>query len=493
MPKRNNKVASKAKREGKLIARQQHEIHGLKGAVHKGMRPQRNRAANQMTAAKKITKLLTTKEEQQVAWSYAVSSGGDIVARMPVSEVSGLVPVDMYKFRLNNTVMVGTGGIGFCMMYADGWHRADGYGTTIGYLHADGATAYSGSYSSTSSWAGSAFPAIGAFGVNTAGITIPNISSDFNSDGDVGTEYIQVACKCELAAQTSAAANGQFKGIVAACYTEDPERYPIVGKALYTLLSDAAKPGSGLHVALYRITNNGLFVPYHLATVDADGRVTDEGAHSSLHMVGIPQTVDAYKWSRIGYQTLGTSVLGVESMGFLVFGATPGDAFMATTQYLYQTERYGSYKVTKDMWGAGAFGSTGSELSSIFNNAAALFNPGTGMPTHAGALSVVGNAAGKPGVWSQIVEHGPDSISNVIQVGGKAWDLIKQYGPGILGAVGSVAGVPGAGQLGSFLTPAAMSGSLGPPPYLQPGWVEVLPEVEEGIEFAAEILPMIAA
>jgi hypothetical protein len=338
--KKKGKISrSKLSKDGEAIAANERAIHNLKGTVHE--------AGKRKSAFRHFPKLLGSLEEQEAAWLLAVSDARDFAARIPVSQVTGIVPVDLYRTSRVVEPVTNANHVAFFMAKSDCWHRV---GTApvpfMGILIDDANITSWGTYSSYSvdAYAGTALTATPDNNVTLptgcASGMIGAVSSDLVNNAYDGTEYIQVGAIHTLTALNvaNAAADARYSGRVTAFYTLDPEREPLQAKTLAQLLGSARAEDSPVYVRQYNITENGLFVP--LDQPDAEPL-------AEISIAPLPLNTECYQWRRIGEINVGAAgdtITGADCMFYIE--APAGTTFEVESTYLWQTERFASHKVS---------------------------------------------------------------------------------------------------------------------------------------------------
>lgn len=334
--------AAEARTRGKDMARLEAEIHSMKQEVE----AYRRRLAPSVhgtdkayaLAASHIPRLLTSTEEQEAAWLLAIADPSKVAARIPTSEVTGAVPVDLWRKTVQKTFKADTSGNAFVLSAPDAQSQ-DGTGAVYGLLHESGVDATCATVSDGSTVLAGTFPAFGALPLGAVAVGIGDISNEFTSDSATGTEYIMVGCvtKLRTAAVASAAADAAFNGRVKAFYTADPERYPLLGQSPDDLEALSEEQGALVTMREYLITRDGEFVPY-------DDESTDP--IQELSTVSLPVTTDAYKWRRCGAVSLApmTGVVTCPNVAYWINGPA-STWYEIELTYLWQTERYASNKV----------------------------------------------------------------------------------------------------------------------------------------------------
>jgi hypothetical protein len=320
----------KLKEDGKAIAGLQQAVHNLKGGPHS--KSGKNGFSN-------IPRLLGSVEEQETAWMLAVTNCKDHAARIPISQVTGAVPVDLYRRTEFASTTTNAAGEGFIMTQPDVWNTAGlitTASTMAALLHPDGVASTYGS-STGSTYAGTTFPAVGVLAVGVTALQLGDVSSNFVAGAD-GTEYIQVGKISSLRAKqvANAAADARYSGVVTAFYSVDVERYPIVGVDPAVLRAQAEAQDASVFAMRYIITEDGLFVP------EDEPRAT---VLSEISTASMPLSSEAYQWQRIdGYYASTTYTAAHCDAGFHI-EAPSGSQFELETTMLWQTERYASNKV----------------------------------------------------------------------------------------------------------------------------------------------------
>lgn len=325
---KRKRLAEKIKGDGKAIASVETAVHNLKGTLHESN-------SNGNRGYSNLPRLLGSVQEQETAWLLAVTDCRNHAARIPTSQVTGAIPVDLWRVTEVATAVASANNDAYVMTMADSYvTTAAG---TDGLLHANGASSCYGAVTQHS-YAVASFPTSGAPAV---GVTLPligDVSADFVSNAASGTEYIMVANKTTVRCSqvANAAADAAYSGRVRAFFTLDAERHTLVGHTADVLEEEALMQDSPVFMREYLITRDGLFVP-----------VGEDGAEplSEISTVSLPLSVDAYEWRRIGAEAIdSTNVNGRCNVGFYI-QAPENTQFEVETTYLWQTERYASHKV----------------------------------------------------------------------------------------------------------------------------------------------------
>lgn len=404
----------KVKRAGKAVAVEEAAVHAAKlaaaGAAGDARHATRGKPMNKMVS------LLGSKQAQETAWLHCVSDPATFAARVPISEVTGCVPVDIW--RGDSTVYPITNGAGQAMVMTgtDRW-----YGDTP-QLHANGITGAVGAFTGAS-YGSSAFPTAGSLQTGTSIVPLGDLSGDFVASTD-GTEYIQVASSLSLVAERPApSATQAFVGNVYCAYTIDPDRYPIVGTSMSTIVTESMKVGSSYTTAQYGVSKSGKFYLKAVNGRPVSGPII---VSSALHMFVAPMSVDAYKWQRI----TGNPVLVIPNkacLGYFIDNP-PGAVFKAIWTAIWQTERYPSARVVSGNFNHDAAQSTPADLGSLAyimnnlvngaENIASGHALGTNSATYAPTLATLQNAAKTPGFMNQLINQGSNTLNGYLQ--GKA-------------------------------------------------------------------------
>lgn len=404
----------KIKRMGRVVAAEEGAVHNAKliaaGAAGDA------KHATRRGAMSKMVSLLGSKQAQETAWLHCVSDPANFAARVPISEVTGVVPVDIW--RGDATVYPTTNGSGqaFVMSGTDRWYN------DTPQLHANGITAGVGAYTGAT-YGSSSFPTAGSLQTGTSIVPLGDLSSDFTASTD-GTEYIQVASSLSLVAERPAAAATQgFVGNVYCYYTIDPQRFPIVGTSPATIIDASQKAGSAYSVAQYGITKSGKFF---LKAVNGRPVTGPTVVASALHMFVAPLSVDAYKWQRI----TGNPVLNIPDkcvLGYFIDNPS-GAVFKAVWTSVWQSERYpsarvvsGNFNHTDPQSRPEELGSLAYIMNGLVNGAQNLASGhalGTNSATYAPTLATIQNASKTPGFMNQLINQGSNALNGYLQ--GKA-------------------------------------------------------------------------
>lgn len=276
-------VDHKARREMELLqhTRKQRE----KTAISKSTNPGR--------PSEDLIYLVGSREEQEAAWLECVFDPESYVARIPTGEVTGNVKVDLYRQTVFADMMVNASNFAWAGSFAEGWN-----------LVSENSWGYPGFYSTSNGTGvcmnttintyvgGSAPPGRTATPTGVSAVALPATNSSFVSSPDDGSEYIMVAMGMSLTADLTptGAADEHFVGKVLAVFTEDPERYPIMGQTAATLRAQAEQENSLVHAVEYLVTPDGQFVPsvaQHIAPVP------------EIFLADVPLSKGAYTWQRL--------------------------------------------------------------------------------------------------------------------------------------------------------------------------------------------------
>lgn len=468
----------------------------------------------------KVNTLLATRQHQEIAWLHCVTNAAKFSARMPISLVTGAVPVDLFR---KWATLAGTWAVtnanssAFIACSADGWYPDDKT-----FLHANGTTTYVGS-ATQSAYAGANFPAVGAFATGAAGLALGDVDANFTSSTVSGTEFINIGSALLLSAKQPASGDDQFSGEIMVFRTLDPERAPISGQAPLTLWEAAKEEGSLYQAARWGIKPSGRF---YLKQTAQGGSVPESVSVNQLQIHPTPLSVEAYKWQRIGAKTLNTTGNPVNNSIGVFIAANPGTLFSVEWVGVWQAERYASSKIS---YARPAYGdSNESILSNLAATASKTFMPG--FETHIGvpaATAVQQLLKDQPGFAQQLLDKGSGALSDILK-GKAAMDLFngaKSYlsgGASVAEEAGFAGGISGGGRVfgpnivagpgyrgpiveeveeagaragenlllegGTAAETAASTGARGLLTGIESVGESVLPYLEEGVEFAAMLL-----
>jgi hypothetical protein len=498
---RNKKVKQKLKGDGQQIA-------DLERAVHKAKRnaAEHGRAGRRRhPAVRKVINLLGSREVQETAWVSAMLDCERYAARVPITQVTGAVPVDLYRVSTSALGTTSASGVGFVGTCPDSWYHdsLSGFsGGPMGHLKANGGTAFFG-YATGAAYAGTSFPAASVtLSPPTAGITglaVPDISADFDATANLGTEYIMVGCKTSISMVSPPGGQDRYVGEVWAIYSLDAERAPIESAAPSTIESESLKNGSLYRLSKYKITGSGLFVPIEEAVrCPVEGYVLDEGATGELSISPIPLMTGAYEWRRClaaNYQTK----VAYPDVAFYVYAAS-GTSFKVRHTALWQAERYASALVRPER--PYSIASAVNTLQNLGLQAAEMMRPGHVGGLNTAVASTLGNASQAPGFLSQL-SNNLSGLGNLVSSGSQ---LAQQIGSAVQTGSDLLSAIHGYGSYRP--SPGVPSGwTIGRPPSSLPASsVELLPEetggsgilgalesgAEEAAEFAPELLSILA-
>jgi hypothetical protein len=357
MSKPNHKVKkSKIKRDGVAIASVEKAVHNLKGTVHDTTR------RSSKSAFSTLPKLLGDTELQEAAWLMAVSNCRDFAARIPVSQVTGVVPVDLFRKTVTCELTTNASNAGFFMAMSDAWQNyilsSDAYGIL-------GADTNANSYATVSdaSWLSGALPGQGIpLPLGTQAALIGDVSGDIVENASNGTEYIQVGALHSIAALqvAAAAADARYSGRLSVFYTMDTDRAPLQGQTLSQLLASSREANGMIRAREYNILENGNFLPL-------DGP-DNQAPLSSVDLAPIPLNNESYAWQRVGENPVITNATIVSADSCFFVEAPSGTTFEVSSTYLWQTEKFGSYQVRPTISGITTSGIIQDLLPGFTNN-----------------------------------------------------------------------------------------------------------------------------
>jgi hypothetical protein len=333
------KLSVKVRDDGKAIAAAEHAVHRLKNTVNEG---KMSSSARQVTPFENLPNLLTSVEEQEAAWLLAVADPLHFAARVPISQSTGCVPVDLYRKTVAATMTASAYDVCFAICAQDrwstfgSWRPVDWY---TGMLGADGDTGVWCNVTG-STYTSINFPAQGAVVTGSTSLAIGNVSSDIVSDSTIGTEYIMVGSMFTLASKmvANAAVDARYSGRVTVFMTTDPQRVPIAGNGREALMTLSREQNPLVFARVYIITSDGLFVP-------EDSQ--DSTPLAEITASAVPISTTAYIWNRVGEVGLSSTLyvpMGA-AIGFAV-EAPSGTQFELTGSYLWQLEKFSTNKVS---------------------------------------------------------------------------------------------------------------------------------------------------
>lgn len=366
--KQTNKIKKnpnlrKLKDDGKAIADVQQGIHRLKGrtdAIHQG---------SSKGGLDTVVQLLGEREASEAAWLMCLGDCEDYAARVPITQVTGAVPVDLYRKTEFGTVTTDSvAGRAFTGTAPDGWYEVTATGA-MQMLHANGASSKIADVTGVN-YAGTTFPSPAVvLPTGVTNVTLGDVSADFVAGADDGTEYMMVADKFSLRAlkTPNGSADEHFVGKVYAFRTLDPERYPIAGQSVDDLRALAYQEDSQIQLGEFLITPEGEFVP-----------AGSPGAPAlpEISLMALPLNTGAYERRRIdtARTTVLTHTLPAYEVGFAIESA-PATDFEVRYTGVWQTERYPSALIR-------------SGAISAVSSAAASVNQAVSGLMHAGGLQI---------------------------------------------------------------------------------------------------------
>lgn len=358
--KNKNQSKTKLKKDGEAIADVERAVAKLKRReAPKGRKVSHKVGRPKEEPINAIVQLMGRQEEAEAAYLATLIDCEEVQAPIPSTQTIGYVPTDRWIKPVYYTVTTNASNIATVAIEDDCWNSGGG-GGLYGILPA-------GSDQSTcvthtgKTYVGTSFPANGvALATGVTDVIMSNVSSEFVSNANTGTEYIQVANVTHLQCEEppSADAGDAFVGSVSVVFTYDPESHPIMGKTIDELRATAALRDSKIVINQFHITRDGLFVPldglndryadsmsrYLTGTYNHEGK--DLPVYSTLHSYAVPVHDDSYIWRRIGERSLqGTGyTVNFPSQGFYI-ESPEGTEFQCRTTYLWQTEEFESSKV----------------------------------------------------------------------------------------------------------------------------------------------------
>ena len=292
-----------------------------------------------------MVQLLGTKETQEISWLETVVNPEAFAARIPITQVTGAVPVDLYRKTLFFYPQANANGEAYIMAMPDGWHTIAASSQST-YLRTAADPASTGTTFTFSTYAGIGFPApVVVLPTGASAVAEEVISPEFTSNAADGTEYIMVANQLSMAVSNlpAATADQRWAGRVFVVRTLDPERYPIAGQNIGTLMDWAHEQDAQVVIAEYLIEGDGSFRP--IAADPSRSQTVTE-----LTVTSLPLSKDAYKWQRIGETVPYPATHTVAAPDIGIFIRAPASCiFQARVTHLYQTERYPNNRVVAPM------------------------------------------------------------------------------------------------------------------------------------------------
>jgi hypothetical protein len=345
---RTNQVAStKVEREAAEIASTAGRMERITkaGAKHNNANRATSKTANGNATGgpKQLLDLLGSEEIQEIAWTMCVADCEEVVARIPTSQSTGIVPVDMYRKTEWSLATTNADRTCFAMFTDDCWGNDVG-GNNHGILHANGGSSVYGN-NTDSSFVGFTTPAAAlANPTGSTSLLLGDVSEDFVSNAAVGTEYIQVAALHSVSAYLppGATADTHFVGRAYCFQTLDAEREPLNNRTIATLRSLATEQDSVILCAEFEVTPGGTFLPVGFVGPRSEGG--DDG-FTELAMAALPLSNDAYEWRRIGDVPLNAPANVVTAKHMFALVAPLNTTFQIRTTYVWQTEMYATNKV----------------------------------------------------------------------------------------------------------------------------------------------------
>jgi hypothetical protein len=288
-----------------------------------------------------LVSLLGNQDRNELAWMHAVVRPDIYSARIPVGQVTGLTPVNLYKTWSIGYAHTSANSLAFITGQPDDWDEEAG-GVSHSSLHVNGGASVCGGITSNA-YAGLGFPAsAAAFAAGSVGLNVADVSADFTTGATTGTRFIQVGFGIKLSADQPPPGSDRFTGNVHCFYSMDPQKYPIAGQTPQALIALALEEGSRIRHVEYKITGSGLFVEKDMAIRDPEsGHYEDAGGLSELFINAVPNQVKAYEWNRIGQHTLLTTNPLAPSVAYCM-EAPSNTSFVVEAVMLYQTEKYAS-------------------------------------------------------------------------------------------------------------------------------------------------------
>lgn len=425
---------------------------------------------------KKTQKLLASKQFQEIAWMHCVMDPAAYAARMPITQVTGAIPVDLYRARAYQAgpALTNASGVAFASAWPDLWHFDSG---NQALLHTDAAADTAAGTYTTTGYLASTFPPNGVCPAGAGSLILGDVSADFTDTASAGTEYIQVGVQLSLEMVLPSQANDKaFEGEVWAFTTLDPERYPINGANPTDLAIQAQEESSSYSCAIYGINPNGSFTFKR----DSRGRTGGQDTLSVLKLVAVPVSTGAYKWQRIG--AVATNPVSTTASGSCVgfFITSPaGTTYRTIYTSVYQTEKYPTALIRphRPAYGNSPIGDLVSIASQAANSIAAT--QGHLNPAHVSGASVLDHyTQSQPGFGSKVWEGGKEVLSGIVNSGllSTLWNAWKSNGS-------TMSSLPSSGWNGPTIEelPNGVSSSSA----TRPSWITEAEEVGE------DVLPLI--
>lgn len=371
----SNKTKSKLAAERRKLKGDGKAIAALEQAVHKGKeknafeRAPRSRL-NNTPALESVVGLLGDREEQEAAWIMAFLNPEAYAARIPITQVTGAVPVNLYRKTLYGHPTCNASNFACVATFAEGWHKAVGGAADYKYLRAGADAATTPCTYTINSFVGTTAPTP-AVGLPVGGqaTSLGDVDTDFTSDANDGTEYIMVGCMLSLRCLSTptGAADEHYVGRVMVARTLDPERYDLMATTETTAKGWADEEDAQVQVAEYMITPEGGF-----RLVTASGTSTE--VLMELNATTIPMSPEAYNWERItgASQVSAAATVPHADLMFYITGA-PSQQFEARWTGLWQTERYPSHLVQRERHNGLSYG----EVAAVSSYANALHHNGS--------------------------------------------------------------------------------------------------------------------
>jgi hypothetical protein len=337
--KTSNRVGgSKLARDGRQIADLEQAVHKLKNTAHA--------KKNMGKGVGTLIDLLGQEEERESQWMACVTDCEEYAARVPVGQTTGIVPVDLYRRSAFTTgatqnMVVNASGVAFCLAGTDGWHDIASQNT--GILHADGASSVCMT-TTIETYAAATTPQYTALPVGCVDILMPDVSSDFVSNAEDGTQYMQVAQKVSMSLfiPPNADAGSHFIGRAHVFQSIDPERTNLYGQTISGLKEDAMEEGSNVFHQEFSILPSGKMVPIGLSAEEME----KHPGYIEISAVSLPLNNLAYDWKRIGGSSLNSPVNTIPNANILfAIESAQGTQAIVRNTYVWQVERYASNKV----------------------------------------------------------------------------------------------------------------------------------------------------
>lgn len=334
-------MPTKIEREAEEIARTADKMAKYTKANAAHGRANRATKSPNAHGPSELANLLGQEEEDRVRWLMTVGDCEEVVSRVPSSQTTGLTPVDLYRKTEWINGVANNVNVQWGTFANDCWHEGLAYQN--GILHANGGTSCYGT-ATQAAFANGECPTTGPLAVGVTAGVMGDVSEDFVSSAIVGTEYMQVAAihSASCLMPPSSASNEHFVGRAYIFQTLDPERAGLTGQSIADLRAVAAEENASVYCSEFIVTPGGTFLP-----VDFIGPRSSSGddGFTQLCAAGLPLTNAAYRWRRIGGETL--NVVANQPVADIAFAfyVPQGTTVQYRSTYLWQTETYATNRV----------------------------------------------------------------------------------------------------------------------------------------------------